>query len=364
MIPLVATPICTFTRGAVHLRGIEEAPRREAVSVLLPVRNGLPHLRRAVESCLEDMSPDDELLVLENGSTDDTPEVLRQLSAEDARVRVLTTGAPNLAQALNVGLREARHDLLARMDADDVTLPHRFASQVREMAADPRLVLCGTQIRRFSTRVEASRSVSDFPVDHDEIVSGLLRGRHVLCHPSVLFRRHAAVEVGGYWAEGLSEDCDFFLRLSRVGRLTNTREVGLAYRYHGDSLNARRQVELLLGMRYAAETYLQDRSTIPSFDQYRTHALASRTRRLQLRRQALSDSLYRAAQVRILSGEPTVLGHLQLFTSGLLRPGRAARRVLALRGGTSWAAGGTRSGVAPGTTSPRRRTRGSPSGRH
>ncbi len=330
--------------------------------MLLPVRNGLPHLRQAVDSCLADMETDDELLVLENGSTDDTPAVLRRVGAEDPRVRVLETGAPNLAQALNVGLWEARHDLLARMDADDVTLPHRFARQVREMAADPRLVLCGTQIRRFSTSIEASRSVSAFPVDHDEIVTGLLRGRHVLCHPSVLFRRQAALEVGGYWPEGLSEDCDFFLRLSRVGRLTNTREVGLAYRYHGDSLNARRQVELLLGMRYAADTYTRDRSTIPSFDEYRAEVLASRTRRVQLRREAFSDSLYRAAQVRILSGEPTVLGHLQLLASGLLRPGRAARRVLAARPGAPGRRG-PRPGGAPATASHRRRAV-PPTGRH
>jgi glycosyltransferase involved in cell wall biosynthesis len=274
------------------------------------------------------MEPYDELLVLENNSTDGTPGFLRQVSASDQRVRVLTTGARSLGQALNIGVREARHELLARMDADDVSLLGRFQRQVDEFAADAELVLCGTQIRRFSTTVEASRSTSGFPLDHDAIVTGLRRGRHVLCHPSVMFRKAAALEVGGYREDGLSEDCDFFLRLSRTGRLSNVSELGLAYRYHSGSLNARQQVDVLVGMQYAAATYTQDRQAIPTFAEFRAAVLASRARRAHLGVQALSDRLYRSAQIRILSGRPTVLGALELLASGALRPGKALRRLL------------------------------------
>jgi hypothetical protein len=265
--------------------------------------------------------------------------------AEDARVRFVTTGAAGLAEALNVGIELAQTALLARMDADDLVLPGRFDAQVRAFEAQPDLVLCGTQIKRFTQDPARSRSVSHLPTEHDDIVSRLLHGRHALSHPTAMFRRDAAQAVGGYWAHGVSEDCDFFLRLSRLGRVRNLDDCGLAYRFHGGSLNARRQVDILLGMRYAAATYELPRDAAPDFGAFRATELARPWSRMSLRLSALSDGFYRDAQIRLLESRFSAAGLVELALAAVLRADKAVSRLVARsprgsrRGGSVTAAG-------------------------
>ncbi|MGY1805890.1 glycosyltransferase family 2 protein [Blastococcus sp. SYSU D00669] len=296
--------------------------------MLLPVRNGWPHIEEALRSCLEDLNTDDRLLVLDNGSTDSTVTFVGRVAAEDARVQLVLTGAAGLAEALNVGLRLADTALVARLDADDVVLSGRFSAQVAALMADPELVLCGTQIKRFVRDVDQSTSVSALPSEHEDIVSALRRGRHALSHPTVMFRREAALRIGGYWTHGVSEDCDFFLRLSRVGKLSNLPVCGLGYRFHGGSLNARRQVDILIGMRYAAATYEQPRESATPYDTFREAILSSPWERFRLRVAAASDRLYRDAQVRLLESRFSAVGGVQLAAAGLLRADKAIERML------------------------------------
>ena len=292
------------------------------------MRNGWPWIEAAVSSCLADLGPGDRLLVLDNGSTDETVDFALRVAATDDRVRLVRTGAPDLAQALNVGIEMAATDLLARMDADDMVLPGRFAAQVQAFEEQPDLVLLGTQIKRFTRDPRRSTSVSRLPLDHEGIVAALLKGRHALSHPSVMFRRSAALAVGGYWLHGVSEDCDFFLRLSRVGRVGNLSVCGLAYRFHGGSLNARRQVEILVGMKYAAATYRVPRAAAPHLDTFRAELLADRRSRLGLRVGALSDRLYRDAQIRLLESRFSAVGAAQLLGAGLLRLDKTVARLV------------------------------------
>jgi glycosyltransferase involved in cell wall biosynthesis len=266
-------------------------------------------------------------MILENGSSDRTPQYARVVEAGDHRVRLIETGASGLAEALNVGIDLAETPLLARMDADDIVLGGRFAAQAAAFVGYDDLVLCGTQIKRFSRHLERSTSISRFPLDHAQIVAGLLEGRHVLCHPTVVFTRIAALRVGGYWDKGVSEDADFFLRLSRLGRLANLPVCGLGYRFHGSSLNAQRQFDILIGMRLAADTHWLERDQLPDLQAYRDGLLADPRTRRRIKRHALSDTWYRAGQVRLLDSRASLRGLTQLAGAGLLRPGRAAARV-------------------------------------
>lgn len=262
--------------------------------------------------------------MLENGSTDQTVPYVSGLAESDSRVRLVRTGASGLAEALNIGIELAETELLARADADDIVLPGRFAAQLAAFREAPELVVCGTQIKRFTHDPTRSVSVTSHPADHDAIVRGLLEGRHVMTHASVVFRRDVARRVGGYWSHGVSEDWDFFLRMSVHGELRNLPVVGYAVRFHGGSLNARRQVDILVGMRFAAHVHQAgDRDDYIGF---RQRLLSHRTGRYRLHMDAWSDNLYRASQIRLLESRSAV-GLLQLAAAAALRPDKTVSRV-------------------------------------
>lgn len=310
---------------------VDESPAAadlQRVTVLLPVRNGMPLLPAALTSCLDDLRDDDRILVLENNSTDRTAEYVAQVADADPRVRLIRTGARSLPEALNAGIGLATTQLLARMDADDITLPGRFEAQRRAFAARPELVLCGTQIKRFVHDPDRSESVSRHPLDHASIVSGLLRSRHVMTHASVMFSKTAADQIGGYWTHGLSEDCDFFLRLSRRGQICNLPDVGYAVRFHGASANATHQMEILLGMRFAAHRYSAGDADQLDYGQFREAMMSNPWRRWKIKLEAVSDNLYRSSQIRLLESRRSAIGLLQLGGAGLLRMDKTVDRVL------------------------------------
>src|SRR5690349_10671348 len=117
-----------------------------AVTVLMPVYNGEPFLREAIDSILQQTWADFEFLIVNDGSTDHTRDIID--SYDDARIRVLDQAQnTGLAKSLNAGLRAARAPLVARQDADDRSHPERLAAQVEFMRAHPEVALAGTQVR-------------------------------------------------------------------------------------------------------------------------------------------------------------------------------------------------------------------------
>src|SRR5688500_15704659 len=96
------------------------------VSVLMAVYNGGAYLAEAVESILGQTLADFELIAVDDGSTDDSPAILKRFAERDPRVRVVTKANAGLPRALNDGLALARGEFIARMDGDDVAYPHRF----------------------------------------------------------------------------------------------------------------------------------------------------------------------------------------------------------------------------------------------
>src|SRR4051812_12524034 len=114
------------------------------ISVVMPVWNGESFLAEAIESILAQTCRDFEFLIIDDGSTDGTPAILREFEARDPRVRVLWQQHEGLVAALNAGLAAARAPLIARMDADDVSTPERFELQLAYLQAHPECVVLGT----------------------------------------------------------------------------------------------------------------------------------------------------------------------------------------------------------------------------
>lgn len=183
------------------------------VTVLLAVHNGLPEVERAIDSILAQEFEDLEFLVIDDGSTDGTPEYLEGLA--DRRVRVIRVEHQGLAAALNLGIGEARGTYIARQDDDDVSMPTRLSRQVEFLEANPETVLVGSDFWFAGTDGSCLRVGT--PPRTDLRISWTLLFHNVFSHGSAMFRREPAVAIGGYHPLVRSQDYDLWARLSRVG---------------------------------------------------------------------------------------------------------------------------------------------------
>ena len=126
------------------------------VSVLLPVRDGAATLAQALASIAAQTLADHEVVAVDDGSTDETPAILRTAAAADPRIRVVTTAPSGIAAALREGLALCRAPLVARADADDLSHPERLAEQARFLDARPEIELCGTHVEILGLGDEAA----------------------------------------------------------------------------------------------------------------------------------------------------------------------------------------------------------------
>lgn len=198
------------------------------VSVLMPVGPAAPFLEQALESVRDQTVRTWELVAVLDGAGQAGERLLRRLIPAD-RLTVVRHAVPQgVAPALAAGLRRCRADLVARMDADDICLPHRFERQQDFLARNPDVVVAGSAVhiidehgrRRY---VQPARAKGD--------LRRRLLLRNQLIHPSVMFRREAVEGIGGY-DQRLSggEDFELWLRLCAVGPLICLPEPLLEYR--------------------------------------------------------------------------------------------------------------------------------------
>jgi hypothetical protein len=227
--------------AAVILRRLFQAPR---VSVLLPVWNGEAFLAEAIESMLRQTFSSFELIVIDDGSNDRTAASAEEFARGDERVCVLRRAHEGLSPALNAGIGEARGEYVARMDADDISVPDRLQKQVAYLDAHPACVALGSSIEVID---ETGRhlGLKTFATTHDAISSALLRGVSAMAHPTVVARRDVLRAAGGYDARRYpSEDLDLWLRISEHGELANLPEALLQHRRHKAAVGVREQKQM------------------------------------------------------------------------------------------------------------------------
>ena len=213
-----------------------------AISVLLPVRDGAAHLADCIASLAAQGEGDFEVLAVDDGSRDATGSILRAWAARDRRVRVLAQEPLGLVAALERARGEARGRWLARMDADDVARPGRFAAQRALMEADPTLAICGAGVRYFPRdAIKGGALRYERWLNSLTTSDALARDLFVECplaHPTFFARADAVAAVGGYRDLGWPEDYDLVLRLWRAGgRLGAVAEVLLDWRDRPERLS-------------------------------------------------------------------------------------------------------------------------------
>jgi glycosyltransferase involved in cell wall biosynthesis len=211
------------------------------VSVLLPVFNGGRYLAEAVESILNQTFRNFEMLIIDDGSTDQTPGILRSFAARDPRIRVVTKPNEGYTKALLAGLSLARGKYIARMDADDISHPDRFAAQVAFLDENPACAVVGSAIRIIDPEGDPL-SHRRYPLAHSEIdFAHVYKGECSLAHPSTMIRRSSLDEAGGYRPEfEPAEDFELWTRLGEKGELANLPSELLSYRLHPKSTSTQR----------------------------------------------------------------------------------------------------------------------------
>jgi glycosyltransferase involved in cell wall biosynthesis len=184
-------------------------------SWLIPVRDGERWLRGAVLSALAECAPDDEVVVVDDGSRAPAAAVLPR----DPRVRLFEQQPLGIAAALELGRGRCRGELIARLDADDLALPGRMAAQAALFATDPRLAAVGGRARLVAEAGGAAEGMRLY-VDWVNGVRDPMRELLVespLFHPATTIRADALAAVGGWRAGDFPEDYDLWLRLASGG---------------------------------------------------------------------------------------------------------------------------------------------------
>jgi glycosyltransferase involved in cell wall biosynthesis len=207
------------------------------VTVLLPVHNGEPYLAAAVQSVLGQSFADFELLIIDDGSTDRSCEIVRSFA--DPRIRLLRNAAnQRLIATLNRGLEEARGEYVARMDADDISLPARLAAQVAFLDRNPGVGVLGSAVQLIDAQGTPG-AVVRFPATHN-LIRWALCFLSPIAHPAAMMRKAVVARLGGYRAQALHcEDYDLWWRASAVTQLANLDDVLLRLRKHDANITAR-----------------------------------------------------------------------------------------------------------------------------
>ncbi|PWT70502.1 MAG: glycosyl transferase family 2 [Chloroflexi bacterium] len=203
------------------------------VSVVMPVYNAESYVAEAVESILSQTFRDFEFLIFDDGSTDRSLLILQHYGLRDARIRLYGKPHRGYVPWLNEGVQIARGKLIARMDADDVALPQRFACQVEYLQENLDAVAVGSDCLAIDPDGAPLHRLG-YDGDHKTDEASLLNGSSEgMIHPTVMIRRDALVSIGGYREQfEFVEDYDLWFRLAEKGRLGLIPNVLLKHRLH------------------------------------------------------------------------------------------------------------------------------------
>jgi glycosyltransferase EpsE len=194
------------------------------ISVITPVYNGERYFDRAVPSILGQSFDDFEFIIVDDGSQDRTPDLLRDLAATDRRVRPLFPGRLGFASACNFGIAQARGSYIARQDFDDRSYPDRLRLQARLLDERPEVGVVGGHFIQINED-RGERFVRILPTEDADIRRAM--ARYIpFAHTVVTFRRKAWEEAGGYPEVPNVVDLRFWLRIAKLGwRFANLTEV-------------------------------------------------------------------------------------------------------------------------------------------
>lgn len=210
--------------------------RSPAITVLMSVYNGARWLDEAISSVLSQSFIDFEFIIVNDGSTDQSLEIINKFAGSDGRIVVINKPNTGLADSLNKGIQKARGAWIARLDADDLCEPERLEKQYKLAITIPNVVLIGSDLQEIDENSSLGK-IRTYPIRHRELRRHLISGKF-FAHSSAFFKTEIVRNVGGYrTAFFRAQDYDLWLRMVDRGCFAATGEPLIKYRIHPDMLS-------------------------------------------------------------------------------------------------------------------------------
>jgi glycosyltransferase involved in cell wall biosynthesis len=223
------------------------------VTHLMPVRNGALFLNKSLNGILANTKKNDEILIIDDGSTDYGPTLIKRFQEKNSIVNVITTKGIGIVGALNLGLKAASFEWVARYDVDDIYEPNRVQLQINKIKPNTAVIFSDYDIQ--SNRIFFGTIPS--PILHKPSILSLIYSQQT-AHPSALICKSAAFEAGLYKIDEYpAEDVGLWTRMSLIGNLESIPEVLLHYKLNKSSITAiNRKKSLITKDRIVQEFFL------------------------------------------------------------------------------------------------------------
>ena len=218
------------------------------VSVVMSVYNSEKYLSEAIESILNQIYTNFEFIIVNDGSTDSSLDIIQEYMAKDERIVLISRENKGLPYSLNEGIEIAKGEYIARMDADDISLPTRFEEQVRFMEENIEIGICGIWAEVFGENVK--NSILKQPPTHEEMKIRLLFSV-CFAHPTVMMRKEILVKHKlKYNLDYVNaQDYELWSKISEFTRMANIPKVLLKYRVSENSITTITDTQKV-GLRY------------------------------------------------------------------------------------------------------------------
>lgn len=212
------------------------------VTVLIPAYNTEKYIGTAIESILNQTFKDFELIIVNDCSTDNTLNILKDYEKKDKRIKILSNKVnQKTARTLNTGLREAKGEYVARLDADDWSYPDRLEKQVKFMDENPDIVLSSGNMEICDSKLN-KRKISNLPTS-DESIRKVFLQYNPTVSPAMIWKRKLSEEIGGFSTNTVFEDYMLFMDMSSKGKVANLKDVLIKYRVLNTSTSSTKMRE-------------------------------------------------------------------------------------------------------------------------
>ena len=221
---------------------MEKNNTQNLISIILPTYNGAKWIEKSIQSVIDQTYQNWELLVIDDGSTDDTSNIVSSMSFKDLRIRYIKNEVNlGVQKTRNIALNKSVGEYIAEIDQDDEWIDKdKLKKQVEFLKNNNDYVLVGTgAIMVDETGVEIARYL--MPETDLEIRRKILRA-NCFIHSSVLYKANTVKDIGGYTVEKMSEDHDMWLRLGRMGKFMNFREYSVKYLFSTEGYNSQDKI--------------------------------------------------------------------------------------------------------------------------
>ena len=301
------------------------------VTVVIPAYDASEFIGPAIESVLGQTHRDFELLVVDDGSSDETGSIVETFAGRDDRARLLSQSNSGVAAARNRGIAEATGELVALLDQDDEWLPNKLERQLREFEGGERIAAVGCLMEYVSSRGKVLGVSGESTEGRQE---EMIRAEFMPFAPSGLVAPTKLIRALGGFDEHLAknipgqvDDLDLVSRLVRHGPVITIPEVLGRYRIHAGGVSARHYFNQRSGMRYlAARVKAREQGRALTWEEFRSEHPPT----FQEKRGDLTGYCYRTAGLRVADGR-VLSGAVYLSASGILGPRYTARRLMRQR---------------------------------